>query len=250
MAAKVSARPASDRLTWLSLTATRGSTDSSIDFSWSTAVDDRSGVDGYGESWGNAAGVFVADSKDMEETVLSRTLTRPDGATYYALKTVDNAGNWTATTREVGPFLIDTVAPAGPTGLSSSSHTVNVWSTLLDVTVSWNVATDTTSGVSGYDIAWDQSPSTTLSGAINLAAGATTTTRTLSSSAAGWYFHIAARDVAGNFGPTQHIGPFLLDNVTPADAYFGRAAAIIKQRERIKRQTIQHRRLQHRKLAA
>ena len=41
-----------------------------------------------------------------------------------------------------------------------------------------------------------------------------------------------------------------LDNVTPADAYFGRAPAIIKQRERIKRQTIQHRRLQHRKLAA
>jgi putative transposase len=38
--------------------------------------------------------------------------------------------------------------------------------------------------------------------------------------------------------------------VTPADAYFGRASAIIKQRERIKRQTIEHRRLQHRKLAA
>ena len=41
-----------------------------------------------------------------------------------------------------------------------------------------------------------------------------------------------------------------LDNVTPADAYFGRASAIIQQRERIKRQTIEHRRLQHRKLAA
>ena len=41
-----------------------------------------------------------------------------------------------------------------------------------------------------------------------------------------------------------------LDNVTPADAYFGRAAAIIKQRETIKHQTIQHRRLQHRKIAA
>ncbi|MCB2063110.1 MAG: transposase, partial [Novosphingobium sp.] len=41
-----------------------------------------------------------------------------------------------------------------------------------------------------------------------------------------------------------------LNNVTPADAYFGRAAAIIQQRERIKRQTIEHRRLQHRKLAA
>lgn len=41
-----------------------------------------------------------------------------------------------------------------------------------------------------------------------------------------------------------------LDNVTPADAYFGRAAAIIKRRERIKRKTLEHRRLQHCKLAA
>jgi putative transposase len=41
-----------------------------------------------------------------------------------------------------------------------------------------------------------------------------------------------------------------LNNVTPADAYFGRAPTIIKQRERIKQQTIEYRRLQHRKLAA
>ena len=41
-----------------------------------------------------------------------------------------------------------------------------------------------------------------------------------------------------------------LNNVTPADAYFGRAFDIIQQRERIERKTIEHRRLQHRKLAA
>jgi transposase InsO family protein len=41
-----------------------------------------------------------------------------------------------------------------------------------------------------------------------------------------------------------------LNNVTPADAHFGRAQAIIQQCERIKRQTIEYRRLQHRKLAA
>lgn len=41
-----------------------------------------------------------------------------------------------------------------------------------------------------------------------------------------------------------------LSNVTPADAYFGRAETIIKQRERIKRKTLEQRRLQHRKLAA
>ena len=42
----------------------------------------------------------------------------------------------------------------------------------------------------------------------------------------------------------------ILSNVTPVDAYFGRAPATIKQRESIKRLTIEHRRLQHRKLAA
>jgi len=39
-------------------------------------------------------------------------------------------------------------------------------------------------------------------------------------------------------------------NVTPADAYFGRAETIIKQRERIKQKTIQQRRLQYRKINA
>ena len=33
--------------------------------------------------------------------------------------------------------------------------------------------------------------------------------------------------------------------MTPADAYFGRAETILKQRERIKKQTVEHRRLQH-----
>ena len=41
-----------------------------------------------------------------------------------------------------------------------------------------------------------------------------------------------------------------LDNVTPADVYFGRAQAILNKRERIKRKTLETRRLQHRKLAA
>jgi putative transposase len=41
-----------------------------------------------------------------------------------------------------------------------------------------------------------------------------------------------------------------LDNLTPADVYCGRGPAILAERARIKRQTIEHRRLQHRKLAA
>ena len=41
-----------------------------------------------------------------------------------------------------------------------------------------------------------------------------------------------------------------LNNLTPADVYFGRGQTILLQRERIKRKTIKQRRLQHRKSAA
>jgi len=41
-----------------------------------------------------------------------------------------------------------------------------------------------------------------------------------------------------------------LGNLTPADVYFGRDHAILQERQRIKRQTIEHRRLLHRSAAA
>jgi RNA-directed DNA polymerase len=41
-----------------------------------------------------------------------------------------------------------------------------------------------------------------------------------------------------------------IDNLTPADVYFGRAATILAERYRIKRDTIANRRLQHRLRAA
>ena len=41
-----------------------------------------------------------------------------------------------------------------------------------------------------------------------------------------------------------------LDNLTPADVYFGRGQTILLERERIKRATIQNRRLQHQLNAA
>jgi len=41
-----------------------------------------------------------------------------------------------------------------------------------------------------------------------------------------------------------------LNNVTPADVYFGRDKAILREREKIKKQTMRQRRLQHQKQAA
>jgi hypothetical protein len=41
-----------------------------------------------------------------------------------------------------------------------------------------------------------------------------------------------------------------IDNLTPADVYFGRGQTILLKRERIKQQTIANRRLQHHAQAA
>ncbi|MGZ7196730.1 IS3 family transposase, partial [Streptococcus pyogenes] len=41
-----------------------------------------------------------------------------------------------------------------------------------------------------------------------------------------------------------------LDNLTPADVYFGRGQSILLERERIKRDTIRQRRLNHHAKAA
>ena len=41
-----------------------------------------------------------------------------------------------------------------------------------------------------------------------------------------------------------------INNLTPADVYFGRGQSILKQREKIKLKTMKNRRLQHRKYAA
>ena len=41
-----------------------------------------------------------------------------------------------------------------------------------------------------------------------------------------------------------------INNLTPADVYFGRGQSILKQREKIKLKTMENRRLQYRKYAA
>jgi hypothetical protein len=41
-----------------------------------------------------------------------------------------------------------------------------------------------------------------------------------------------------------------IDNLTPVDVYFGRGQTILRERERIKRKTIQHQRLLHKTHAA
>src|SRR5204862_459141 len=55
-------------------------------------------------------------------------------------------------------FRVDGTPPTNPTNITSSSHTVNVWSADTMVDVSWSGATDGSgSGISGYSVEWSNS---------------------------------------------------------------------------------------------
>ncbi len=180
---------------------------SSADFTWTAATDNLSGIDGYGESYGTAPGVFVASAKDMEQvTAFTRAL--PNSATiYFALKSVDNCGNWDADNAEVGPYKVDTVAPVGPGVVTSTTHTAGVQSCTTSVTVQWSAASDALSGVNHYWAVWNTTAIFDPIGGANLSAATTSNTTNIGSSTTARYFHIRALDNAGNYGPTQHFGP-------------------------------------------
>ena len=63
--------------------------------------------------------------------------------------------------------------------------------------------------------------------------------------------HYLTGDLEAQFGAfVEHYNRRRYHDLTPADVYFGRGQTILLERERIKRQAIEHRRLQHRHAAA
>ena len=110
--------------------ATGWSNDNTVDVTWTGASDDGSGVDGFSYSWTQQPDSAPDLVKDVEETA-DRATGEPleDGEWWFHLRTVDNAGNWSDAVH-VGPFRIDTVAPAtgddAPAGWRKSAVTVSL----------------------------------------------------------------------------------------------------------------------------
>lgn len=95
-------------------TPTVPSSDNTIDVSWSPATDATSGLDGYSLLWTTSATATPNTTKDIEQNVTSRTSPAlADGSWYFAIRPVDNAGNWDTFTARVGPFVIDTTGATG-----------------------------------------------------------------------------------------------------------------------------------------
>jgi hypothetical protein len=187
-------------------TVNQWTNDTTITYTWTQPADNVSGVDGYGVFTSTGAGLPSA-AKDIEQvTSFNEVLTQ--GSWYFNLRPVDNGGNWNASFASVGPFLIDTTNPSAATGLSSSTHQVNVQNCSTSVTVSWNAATDSGgSGFAGYRGVWDTSPATNPVGAVNIGAGSTSFGANIGSSTSARYFHLRSIDTAGNYGVTAHFGP-------------------------------------------
>ncbi len=188
-----------------------------VDLGWTAARDSASGLDGYGEAWANSAIVVPGPSKDIEETVTTRRITLPTGDNWhYALRSVDNAGNWSTSSTKIGPFLIDLVPPPGVLNLNSSTHTPgNTWSNRTQLKVSWIAARDLDSGLAGFIVETSNSATTVPTRATNAGASVRSWTAILPTDSRPWYLHVRSVDVAGNRGGTAHIGPFYIDTSGP-----------------------------------
>jgi len=110
--------------------------------------------------------------------------------------------------------IYDKETPTDP-NVTSSSHTVGVWSNNPSVVIQVSGASDNC-GVDGFEYAWDQNSSWTPSH--NKMVEETWTGDTFTATSSGdWYFHLATVDEAGNWTGTVHLGPFKIDAQAPGD---------------------------------
>jgi hypothetical protein len=162
-------------------------------------------VDGYSYEWSQSAATAPDSVKDAEESTTSLASPRPDGSWWFHLRTLTDTGAWSHPAH-VGPFLIDTTAPSSPVA-ASLSHTPGSSSTDRTVDVAWQ-ADDSGSGLAGYSLAWSSEPSTVPD---TLADAAETSMTSAELADGAWWFHVRARDGAGNWGAPTHLGPFRIE---------------------------------------
>ncbi len=113
-----------------------------VQVSWTGASDGAgSGLAGYSILWDGAAATLPDTTVDT--TGNSASSARPDGITYFHLRTKDVVGNWTAT-KHFGPIQIDTVAPT--TQINAPAQVSN-----KTFAISWS-GSDATSGAHFYEV--------------------------------------------------------------------------------------------------
>ncbi len=192
-------------------TAGQWSNNTTITWTWSQAADNISGLSGYGIMLSPNAPSLPATIQSLG-AVTTRTQSIGAGTHYFNLRPVDRSGNWSSTATSAGPYRIDLTNPTAPGSLTSTSHQLGVQSCNPSVIVTWNAATDAGgAGLAGYAGVWNTTAVFDPTGATNIIAGSTSFLQNVGSSTQPRYFHLRARDAAGNWGPTAHFGPVLVN---------------------------------------
>jgi len=189
-----------------------------IGMRWQGAFDDgpapATGIQGYDF-------VFTMANEDTDyqidvphgadpHTVLSPPL--PDGLWTFRIRDFDGAWN-VSPDSTAGPYFIDTTAPEPPASVASPSHDGGP-SNDTTIDVEWGPGTDNLSGLDGY--AWAFSASATAACDETLDGQEWASSATSAALAEGdWYFHLCARDNAGNWGAAGAYGPWTIDATRP-----------------------------------
>jgi DNA-binding transcriptional ArsR family regulator len=195
--------------TWSNLTV--------VNMSWSAARDALSGVGGYALVWDTSPGTVPPARLDLGAATLGASSPPlSDGASWYLhLRAADAAGNWEEGAVHSGPYYLDTAPPGEPMNLTSTSHVVGQWSPRNIVDITWSAADGGPSGISGYSYVWDNAPDTLPPEVPDTGGDVLTASSPSFPDGGDWYFHIRARDGAGNWAPgAATSGPYRI-NTTP-----------------------------------
>jgi len=166
-----------------------------------SATDGHSGVKAIDYQIGAGAPVHVTGS------AASFSISTP--GTYTVSYTAqDNAGN-TSVSKNATVWVRAVPPPAAPvvTSLTSSTHSTGVWSSASSVALAWSA---TGTGISGYGLAFDQTPGTSVTAQTTALTSGTGT----ATSSGTWYAHVAARDAANQWSSTRHL-QVLVDTTKP-----------------------------------
>ncbi|MCK5561360.1 MAG: hypothetical protein KAJ51_12225, partial [Thermoplasmata archaeon] len=169
--------------------------DSNPDFYWNIPSD-SSGIAGYSYILDQNTATVPNNAIDGAATTKSYT-GKSDGVWYFHIKAKDNAGNWGSTDHY--KIKIDVSPPSAPT-ITSTTHLDDAWTKNNAPAFEWSVPADL-SGISGFSYILDQTPTTTPD---TSSEGIATTISYTNKPDGIWYFHVRAKDQAGNWGPTEH----------------------------------------------
>ncbi len=124
-----------------------------------------------------------------------------------------------------GSYIVDSQAPGNVPDLATSSHNnaIGAWNDPQSrdntVTVSWSPAADADSGVDGYSVLWDNSPTTLPDTVKDIEQTQNSITSPALSDGNAHYFHIRSVDNVGNWSAAAtHLGPFYIDTQAPSPA--------------------------------